>query len=112
MNIPTIGIGNDKLNPDYIKQHVTIGKSTEQDVAAIFGEPDNKVHSEGSFSSDAWYYRKNHAGNNLLSTVGGFIPGMYQANQAASMADVHSKNSGGDVFIFGFKNGILESLHY
>jgi hypothetical protein len=106
-NMGTMGAGNEKFDPAWIRQHVVIGHTTEQDIVSLYGEPGNK--STDSSVLDTWTYRKNRSGSNVLSTVSGFIPGMATANQAANMADVQQKGGSGDNLYFRFKNGVLKS---
>ncbi|MFM0068290.1 hypothetical protein [Paraburkholderia aspalathi] len=105
----TVGVGNEKFDPAWIKQHVAVGKTTQQDILGLYGDPDDK--STSATGSDSWRYRKNRSGNNVLSAVTGMIPGMSTANQAASMADVHQKQGYGDSLYFWFKNGVLTNWH-
>jgi hypothetical protein len=102
-----MGVGNEKFDPAWIRQHVVVGKTTQQDILTLYGEPDHK----GTDSSvvDAWKYSKNGAGSNALSYVTSFIPGVDTANQAANMAGVHQKGATNDDVVFWFKKGVLTS---
>jgi len=106
----TIGIGNEKFDPTWMRQHIVVGKTTKQDILGIYGEPEHK--NTNSSGAEDWLYRKNHAGNNILSAVGNMIPGLSTANQAASLADVHSQTGYDDGIIFDFtSNGVLSRWH-
>jgi len=102
-------VGNEKFDPTWIKQHVVVGKSTQQDISSIYGEPDEKQTSANN--SDTWIYRKNRAGNNLLSMASGMIPGMSTVNQASNLADVKAKQGYGNALWFWFKNGVVTNWH-
>ncbi|MDE1010644.1 MAG: hypothetical protein OSB38_33775 [Paraburkholderia fungorum] len=105
----TVGIGNEKFDPAWIKQHVVVGKTTQQDILSLYGDPDNKTTDAKGF--DTWLYRKNRSGSNVISAVSGMIPGMSTANQAASLADVHDKQGYSDRLYFWFKNGVTTNWH-
>ncbi|MDR5759320.1 hypothetical protein [Caballeronia sp. LZ035] len=104
-----MGVGNEKFDPVWIKQHVVIGKSTQQDIYSLYGEPESKQTSANN--SDTWIYSKNRSGNNLLSMASGMIPGMSTVNQATTVADVHIKEGYGNTLWFWFKNGTVTNWH-
>ncbi|WP_144114195.1 hypothetical protein [Paraburkholderia sp. BCC1886] len=104
-----LGVGNEKFDPAWIRQHVVTGKTTQQDIQALYGEPEQKQTSASN--SDTWIYSKNRSGNNFLSMATGMIPGMSTVNQASSVADIHKKEGYGDTVWFWFKNGVVTNWH-
>jgi len=102
-------VGNEKFDPTWIKQHVVVGKSTQQDISSIYGDPDEKQTNANN--SDTWIYHKNRSGNNLLSMASGMIPGMSTVSQARNLADVKAKQGYGNTLWFWFKNGVVTNWH-
>ncbi|AEA63206.1 hypothetical protein [Burkholderia gladioli] len=98
------GIGDDDANHPspfdsaYLKSHVIPGKTTESDIAQMFGPPFQK-QSFPQLGKDMWVYSNIHTSGHrsrLLSMAGmaaGFIPGagmLAQATNAGQMVDASS----------------------
>ncbi|WP_244114693.1 hypothetical protein [Burkholderia cepacia] len=98
------GMGGDEANHPspfdsaYLKAHVIPGKTTESDIAQMFGDPFQKK-SFPQLGKDMWVYSNVHMpgqGNRLLSMAGmaaSFIPGaglLAQATNAGQMVDATS----------------------
>lgn len=113
------GMGGDDANRPspfdsaYLKAHVIPGKTTESEIAQIFGDPFQKK-SFPQMNKDMWIYTNAHVpgqGNRLLSMAGmaaGFIPGaglLAQATNAGQMVDAQSGTSKPKTMQFEFNSG-------
>ncbi|WP_322013120.1 hypothetical protein [Paraburkholderia sp. J12] len=97
----------------YLKAHVVPGKTTESDIAQMFGDPFQKK-SFPQMNKDMWVYSNVHMpgqGNKLLSMAGmavGFIPGaglLAQAANAGQMVDAQSGPTAAKTMEFEFNSG-------
>lgn len=97
----------------YLKEHVIPGKTTESDIAQMFGDPFQKK-SFPQLSKDIWVYSNVHMpgqGNRLLSMAGmaaGFIPGaglLAQATNAGQMVSAQSGPTKTRTMQFEFNSG-------
>lgn len=112
------GMGADDANRPspfdsaYVKAHVIPGKTTESDIAQMFGDPFQKK-SFPQLNKDMWIYSNVHApgqGNKLLSMAGmaaGFIPGaglLAQATNAGQMVNAQSGQTKAQTMEFEFNS--------
>ncbi|PKC41789.1 hypothetical protein V461_17090 [Pantoea ananatis BRT98] len=75
--------GEDKFSRTYVSSHIIANKTTQAEVKALYGVPDDQ--SSSSDGSVNWRYRK---GGNLstASSVLGYIPGVSALSSAVGMA--------------------------
>lgn len=108
--------GENKFSHSYVKTHIIENKTTQAEVQAIYGTPDDQNIDEVSVT---WIYEKN--GNlGTVSSLVGYIPGagavssaLGMANTANDIADDTKKVSGkmtgdtnyhGDILFVRFNN--------
>lgn len=75
--------GEDKFSRTYVSSHIIANKTTQAEVKALYGVPDDQ--SSSSNGSVTWRYYK---GGNLstASSVLGYIPGASALSSAVGMA--------------------------
>ncbi|MGP0151409.1 hypothetical protein ARC310_05350 [Pantoea ananatis] len=75
--------GEDKFSRTYVSSHIIVNKTTQAEVKALYGVPDDQ--SSSSDGSVTWRYYK---GGNLstASSVLGYIPGASALSSAVGMA--------------------------
>lgn len=99
--------GEDRLSRNYIEQHLTVNKSTKENVRALYGEPSYK--SESSNREDYWSYDENQINSDYVSQVLRFLPGLGAVGDAA-VASQGPKTSRSLSFVFN-SSGVLRSFN-
>lgn len=66
-----VGGNLDRMDSAYVKEHVTVGKTTKDDVRRLFGTP-REILSD-STGEERWIYEPN-GGTNMLSAAGSILP--------------------------------------
>lgn len=97
-------IAEDKFSEAYIRQHLIIGKTTEQDVVALYGPPTTRTPSSNSFT-ELTYTAQRTGTRGMLGTIAGVVPGVGMSNALGQYDDV-ADPSGARLFL-NFKEGVL-----
>lgn len=82
--------GEDKFSRSYVTSHIIPDKTTQAEVQALYGTPDDQnVSSDGDYE---WIYNK--SGNlDTASSVMGYVPGASAISSALGMASSASSAS-------------------
>ncbi|HHD7473758.1 TPA: hypothetical protein ACOVJJ_005475 [Klebsiella oxytoca] len=82
--------GEDKFSSSYVKAHIVPHKTTQAEVQAIYGTPDDQfMNSDGTVS---WTYDR--SGNlSTASSIASYIPGASAVSSALGMAETASSAS-------------------
>ena len=70
------------MSRGYLEQHLTIGKSTKDDVRSLFGEPGYK--SERSNKEDYWSYTEDQINPDYVGQAMSFLPSLGSLGSAAA----------------------------
>ncbi|MBW1251240.1 hypothetical protein ACQV2E_00770 [Pantoea allii] len=82
--------GEDKFSRSYVSSHIIPNKTTEAEVQALYGTPDNQFSS----SSGGYSWSFNKGGNlSTASSVMGYVPGASAISGALGMATSASNAS-------------------
>lgn len=93
----------------YVRAHLKPGKTTEQDVTALYGPP--TTHATDSNNYSRWTYSASRTGTRgMLGTIAGIVPGVGMAN-ALDSYDKAAAPENSRLFLY-FRNGILESWSF
>ncbi|MCB5363382.1 hypothetical protein H0484_06415 [Pusillimonas sp. CC-YST705] len=95
------------MSRSYVQQHLTVGKSSQADVRALYGEPEYK--SESSRGEDFWSYHEDQINPDYVSKAMSFLPSMGTAGDAVASTQERKTRRSLD-FHFD-RAGILESFN-
>jgi len=90
-----MGGGEDKYTAAYVNAHIVVGKTTQEEVKALYGVPDKS--SQSSSSRTSWNYKKHgalYAIADLVNAAPGSVPGVVSADSALNSAKDASSASG------------------
>lgn len=101
----TTGGGEDRLSRSYVEQHLTVGRSTQADVRALYGEP---AYKNESTSDDYWRYSEDQINPDYLSKALNLLPSMGMVGDAA--AQTQGRKTSRDLHFHFNRKGVLESF--
>ncbi|MCC8397672.1 hypothetical protein LJ656_34615 [Paraburkholderia sp. MMS20-SJTR3] len=72
---PSSTTQTDKFSPSYIKQHIVVGKTTQAEVVALYGNSNSKqIKDDGR---ETWFYNESTVSTpNVMERMGGMLSGV------------------------------------
>ncbi|WP_143752006.1 hypothetical protein [Burkholderia sp. SRS-W-2-2016] len=65
----------DKFSPSYIRQHIVVGKTTQAEVVALYGNSNSKQTKDDG--RETWFYNESSASTpNAMERMGGMLSGI------------------------------------
>ncbi|OZI17138.1 hypothetical protein CAL19_14935 [Bordetella genomosp. 7] len=73
--------GQDRMSPEYLRQHLAKGKTTKADVQQMFGTP--RYKTDDSDGSSYWSYSERQINGNLFTQAMEYLPSLGYAADTA-----------------------------